>query len=126
MSVKAIFTGPSYRNFIQTIHSPDTKGAYRNSLSLYLRFKKVHSCEQLIEDPTIIQAQLIDYIIYMREELQLSQYRNTTGYESPIVISLLILVYIIVCNYTSKPKSTVYFFHLLIYLKAVHIRHFSI
>jgi integrase len=36
-----------------------------------MRFKKIENCDLLIkEDPKIIQEQLIDYIIYMREELR--------------------------------------------------------
>jgi integrase len=73
-SSQILFTGQAYRNFIETIHSPETRGAYKNSLSLFLRYKGVDTCKQLlIGDPKMIQSQLIDYVIYMREELQLSQ-----------------------------------------------------
>ena len=74
MSNQILFAGQSYRNFIETIHSRFTRTAYKNSLSLYLRHRGVNDCEQLLQvDPKIIQSQLIDYVIYLREELQLSQ-----------------------------------------------------
>lgn len=47
---------------------------YGNNLSLYLRYRKLDSCDHLLEgDPRLIQSQIIDYIIYLREELKLSQ-----------------------------------------------------
>ena len=71
-----LLTGQSYRNFIQTVHSPFTRIAYKNSLSLYLRYLNISDCETLLQqDPKIIQSQLIEYVIYMKEELKLS--RNT-------------------------------------------------
>jgi integrase len=75
ISDQIVFTGQAYRNFIETIHSPYMRETYRNSLSLYLRYRGFNTCEQLLEgDPKIIQSQLVDYIIYLREELQISQY----------------------------------------------------
>ena len=66
-------TGQSYRNFIEAVHSSFTRYSYRNSLSLYMQYKKVDSCDLLLqEDPRLAQQRLIDYIIYMREELKIS------------------------------------------------------
>src|SRR5215207_367557 len=66
-------TGQSYSNFIEAVHSPFTRYSYRNSLSLYMQYKKVVSCDLLLqEDPRLAQQRLIDYIIYMREELKIS------------------------------------------------------
>jgi integrase len=73
MIQETIFAGKSYRNFIETIHSPFTKYAYRNALLNYMKFKKVENCDLLLEgDPRIIQEQLIDYVIYNREELKIA------------------------------------------------------
>jgi hypothetical protein len=67
-----LFTGQAYRNFIQAVHSPYSRIAYKNSLSLYLRYRGFNTCEQILqEDQKIEQAHLVDYTIYMREELQL-------------------------------------------------------
>jgi site-specific recombinase XerD len=69
-----LLTGQSYRNFIQTVHSPFTWIAYKNSLSLYLRYLNISDCETLLQqDPKLIQSQLIEYVIYMKEELKLSR-----------------------------------------------------
>ena len=71
-----LLTGQSYRNFIQAVHSPFTRIAYKNSLSLYLRYLNIGDCDRLLEqNPKVIQSQLIEYVIYMKEELKLS--RNT-------------------------------------------------
>jgi integrase len=67
-----LLSGKSYRNFIEAVHSPFTRHNYKNSLSLYMRHRKVESCDQLLqEDPKVIEGQLIDYIIHMREELKI-------------------------------------------------------
>lgn len=71
MSQQIIFSGGAYRNFIEAVHSPFTRYSYKNALLCYMRFKKIESCDLLLqEDPKIIQEKLIDYIIYMREELK--------------------------------------------------------
>jgi hypothetical protein len=56
--------GQSYRNLIETVHSPYTRLVYTNSLQVYMRFKNVVDCSQLLQgDPRLIQAQIIEYII---------------------------------------------------------------
>jgi hypothetical protein len=38
-----------------------------------MRFKKVESCDLLLkEDPRVVEEQLIDYVIYNREELKIA------------------------------------------------------
>ena len=64
--------GQPYRNFIETVHSPYSRVVYRNSLQLYMRFRDLHDCSQLLQgDSRLIQSQLIEYIIYLREERKL-------------------------------------------------------
>jgi site-specific recombinase XerD len=73
MAQETVFSGKSYRNFIEAIHSPFTRSIYRNALFNYMRFKKVESCDLLLkEDPRVIEEQLIDYVIYNREELKIA------------------------------------------------------
>jgi integrase len=73
MSDQILLIGPSYRNFIETIHSPISRINYRNSLELYMKFRKVKDCDQLLaENPIIIQRQLIDYVISLRAENKLN------------------------------------------------------
>jgi integrase len=70
---ETVFSGKSYRNFIEAVHSPFTRSIYRNALFNYMRFKKVESCDLLLkEDPRIVEEQLIDYVIYNREELDIA------------------------------------------------------
>ena len=68
-----LLTGQSYRNFIEAIHSPFSRIVYANYLKLYMQYRKIDDCEQLLRgDLRLIQAQLIDYTIHLREELKLS------------------------------------------------------
>ena len=50
-----------------------------------MQFRKIENCDQLLEgDPKIIQSQLIDYIISLREEKKLTGATINTrvaGYE---------------------------------------------
>lgn len=67
MSEQFLLSGASYRNFIETIHSPFSRVNYKNSLSLYMQFRKVDNGDSLVtEDPKLIQDSLINYIIYLR------------------------------------------------------------
>jgi integrase len=72
MNNQILLTGQAYRNFIETVHSPFSRVAYKNSLTLYLQFRGIQGCDQLIgEDPKIIQVKLIDYVISLREKNKL-------------------------------------------------------
>jgi hypothetical protein len=73
MSERFLLSGASYRNFIETIHSPFSRVNYKNSLSLYMQFRKIDNCNSLVtEDPKIIQDSLINYILYLREEMKIA------------------------------------------------------
>jgi hypothetical protein len=68
MTNQILLTGQAYRNFIETIHSPFSRISYKNSLVLYMQFRRIQDCNQLIEeDPKIRQSQFIDYVISLRE-----------------------------------------------------------
>jgi hypothetical protein len=68
-----LLTGQSYRNFIEAVHSPFSRIIYANYLKLYMQYRKIDDCEQLLRgDLRLIQTQLIDYTIHLREELKLS------------------------------------------------------
>jgi integrase len=55
------------------VHSPFSRVTYQSALSLYMRYRNIESCDLLPqEDPRRIQGYLIDYIIYMREELKVA------------------------------------------------------
>jgi integrase len=68
-----LLAGQAYRNFIETVHSPFSRVSYKNSLELYMQFRRMQDCNQLIEeDPQMIQFKLIDYVISLREENKLN------------------------------------------------------
>src|ERR671914_728039 len=70
---QVVLTGKSYRNFIETLDSPVSRVGYKNSLSLYMKFRNKDSCDSLLdENIEIIQQSLIDYIIYLKNELQIA------------------------------------------------------
>lgn len=73
MTNQILLTGQAYRNFIETIHSPFSRVSCKNSMSLYMQFRKIQDCNQLIEEALkITQSQLIDYVISLREENKLN------------------------------------------------------
>jgi hypothetical protein len=64
--------GQPFRNFIETVHSQYTRKVYTNPLQLYMRYRHVDDCSQLLHgDPRLIQSQIIEYIISLRENRKL-------------------------------------------------------
>ena len=69
LTLSSLFSGQSYRNFIQAIHSPFSRQVYTTVLKQFMQYRKVDNCDRLLEgDPRLIQSQLIEYIIYLKEE----------------------------------------------------------
>jgi hypothetical protein len=72
LTLSPLFSGQSYRNFIQAIHSPFGRQVYTTVLKQFMKYRKVDNCDRLLEgDPRLIQSQLIEYIIYLKEERKL-------------------------------------------------------
>ena len=66
-----LLTGQSYCNLMEAIDLPFSIILYINLLRLYTEYRKAEDCKQLLQgDPRLIQAQIIDYIISLREELR--------------------------------------------------------
>ena len=66
MTMSQIQQESAYRNFIESLPSPISKIVYRNNLKLYARYRKAE-IEKLLEgDPRLLQSQIIDYIIYLK------------------------------------------------------------
>jgi integrase len=59
-----------YLNFVNALRSPATKTVYINSLKRYMNYVKVTEVDSLLEtySPKIIEAQLIDYIMSLRQD----------------------------------------------------------
>jgi integrase len=69
-----LLAGQSYRNFIEAVPSMSSRLVYRNSLQLYMQYRKIEDCSLLLKgDLKLIEQQIIDYIIYLREELKLAR-----------------------------------------------------
>ena len=66
MTMSQIQQESAYRNFIESLPSPISKIVYRNNLKLYARYRNAE-IEKLLEgDPRLLQSQIIDYIIYLK------------------------------------------------------------
>jgi integrase len=60
----------SFLNFVNAIRSSATKTVYINSLKRYMNFIRLTEVDSLIEirDPRVIESQLIDYIMSLRND----------------------------------------------------------
>jgi integrase len=60
----------SFLNFVNAIRSPATKTVYINSLKRYMNFIRISEVDSLLEinNPKFIEAQLIDYIMSLRQD----------------------------------------------------------
>lgn len=63
----------AYRNFIHSLRSPKTRLDYEKSLSYFMAWKKMDSYRALLERaPRLIESDIIDYIIYLKEQKKVS------------------------------------------------------
>ncbi|MFI5405823.1 MAG: tyrosine-type recombinase/integrase [Nitrososphaerales archaeon] len=68
-----IFSGEAYRYFVNSARSMATKNAYTKALRLYMRFKGLTDCEQLLKgEPKLIQSNIIEWLIHLKEVQNLS------------------------------------------------------
>jgi hypothetical protein len=66
-----LLTGQSYFNLMEGVDLPFSILLYINLLRLHTEYRKAEDCKKLLQgDPRLIQAQIIDYIISLREELR--------------------------------------------------------
>jgi hypothetical protein len=80
-----ILSGQPYYNFINALRSSSTKQIYVFSLKRYLKFQKCNDVEQLFSnDPRLIESQLINYIMYMRQQEKLS-YQSVHTYVKALI-----------------------------------------
>jgi hypothetical protein len=65
-----LLQGISYRNFIDAIHSPQTKIGYNNALKRYMNHFKMTDVDNLLlnSNSKAIEAQIIDYIMSLRQD----------------------------------------------------------
>ena len=68
-----LFSGEAYRNFVCSARSVATKNSYTKALRLYMKFKGLTDCEQLLDgDPKLIQSNIIEWLIHLKEVQNLS------------------------------------------------------
>ena len=62
-------TSNAFRNFIETFPSVHSKRVYKNNLKLYMQYRGATEYEQLLEgDPRLLQSQVIEYILHLRNQ----------------------------------------------------------
>src|SRR5919106_4463189 len=59
----------AYRLFIESFASPASRIVYQNNLKLFAQYRKVQTFEDLLKgDPRLLQSQIIDYIVHLKEK----------------------------------------------------------
>src|SRR6476660_8095881 len=68
-----LLSGEAYRYFVNSARSLATKNSYTKALRLYMKFKGLTDCEQLLKgEPKLIQSNIIDWLIHLKEVQNLS------------------------------------------------------
>jgi len=63
-----LLSGEAYRNFVCSARSEATKNAYTKALRLYMKFKGLTDCEQLLtSELKLIQSNIIEWLIHLKE-----------------------------------------------------------
>ena len=67
-SSSVVLIGRAYQNFVNSLASPESRLQYVYILKKYMEFVEINDVDQLIkQDPKIIEQQIIDYIISLRD-----------------------------------------------------------
>ncbi len=80
--------GNSYRIFIEGLKSPVTKAAYSYALQKYMSHLKISNPEDLLihrENPKIVQNQIIEYLIQLKNPPHLLRYATRSQYLAAIM-----------------------------------------
>lgn len=80
--------GVSYRIFIEALKSPVTKAAYSYALSKYMKYIKIENPDDLLshrDNPQLIQNQIIDYMIYLKNPPLSLRYATRSQYLAAIM-----------------------------------------
>jgi integrase len=80
--------GNSYRIFIEGLKSPVTKAAYSYALQKYLRHLNLSNPDDLLinqQQPQIIQNQIIEYLIQLKNPPHLLRYATRSQYLAAIM-----------------------------------------
>ena len=80
--------GDSYRIFIEDLKSPVTKAAYSFALQKYINHSKVSNPDDLLtnqDSPKIIQNQIIQYLIELKNPPHSLRYATRSQYLTAII-----------------------------------------
>lgn len=80
--------GNSYRIFIEGLKSPVTKAAYSYGLQKYMNYLNIKNPDDLLihsESPKIIQNQIIDYMIQLKNPPHSLRYATRSGYLAAVM-----------------------------------------
>jgi site-specific recombinase XerC len=59
----------AFCNFVESLPSVHSKKVYRNNLRLYMQYRGLTECEQLLEgEPRLIQSQIIEYVLHLKKQ----------------------------------------------------------
>jgi integrase len=81
-------TDSSYRIFIEGLKSPVTKAAYSYALSKYMNYTKIKNPDDLLQhkdNPRLIQNQIIDYLINLKNPPSSLRYATRSQYLAAIM-----------------------------------------
>lgn len=58
-----------YQNFVDSLKSSRTLKTYNIALRLFMGFRRVSDISELLkDDPKVIESEIIEYIIYLKNE----------------------------------------------------------
>jgi integrase len=75
MCSNLVFNGDAYSNFIDTIKTEATRDQYKFGLSQFMKFLQITDVDNLMvlgQDPKGLQAKIVDYIKFMKEQKGIS------------------------------------------------------
>jgi integrase len=81
-------TGPPYRVFIEGLKSSVTKAAYSFALQKYMKNRKIDNPDDLLryqDNPKIIQNEIIDYLIWLKNPPISLRYATRSQYLAAIM-----------------------------------------
>jgi hypothetical protein len=75
MCSNLVFNSDAYSNFIDTIKTEATRDQYKFGLSQFMKFLQITDVDNLMvlgEDPKGLQAKIVDYIKFMKDQKGIS------------------------------------------------------
>jgi hypothetical protein len=72
-SSNLVLSGDYYRNFVNAVRAEQTRNKYVYALKKFMLYTKCEDLDRLVKtEPRLVEAQIIDWIVYLRQEQKLS------------------------------------------------------